>query len=430
MKLKSLIFFSFLCLLGGCLPSTDETTYPQDITLSQEETEKLSYALEGIFYGRTWNGEWQSVAGTTPDEKHESRIQQEKFVYNLLNTMFEEVAEEKKEHFVNLDFQLREVDDEHYGEYLNDKKQQLLFKKTSIDPIIADLFGVKRDEKIDSDQLNREVWIDGFLLSGDQYYFFSYQYYGDVLIHNKGRGTDFQITKVQQESPSDFSFFATYQDDAFSGICNVDFKAEQKKGSEFGYTIKEFRVQNCERFSDFTLIPDGLSVLFLGGDAGELVKPDHWIPFGEKKEISLDLNGDWIDEYFSMGYDSPNGTLLLWVYGDKGRNFVYDFSDEVTATNGEDIIEDSAPQKIEFHFGDFDKDGVKEVIVVISNGKHIVEGVIYALDEEEEGFREIGRLKGRHYLAFDGENGVFYAPYADGDRVQGYVFEAGKLIKK
>ena len=36
----------------------------------------------------------------------------------------------------------------------------------------------------------------------------------------------------------------------------------------------------------------------------------------------------------------------------------------------------------------------------------------------------------RHYFAFDGENGVFYAPYADGDRVQGYVFEAGKLIKK
>ena len=245
------------------MPSTDETTYPQEITLSQEETEKLSYALEGIFYGRTWNREWQSVAGTTPDEKHESRIQQEKFVYNLLNTRFEEVAEEKKEHFVDLDFQLREVDDEHYGEYLNDKKQQLLFKKTDLDPIIADLFGVKRDEKIDFDQLNREVGIDGFLLSGDQYYFFSYQYYGDILIHNKGRGTDFQITKVQQESPSDFSFFATYQDDAFSGICNVDFKAEQKKGSEFGYTIKEFRVQNCERFSDFTLIPDGLSVLFL-----------------------------------------------------------------------------------------------------------------------------------------------------------------------
>ena len=95
------------------------------------------------------------------------------------------------------------------------------------------------------------------------------------MIHNKGRGTDFQITKVQQESPSDFSFFATYQDDAFSGICNVDFKAEQKKGSEFGYTIKEFRVQNCERFSDFILIPDGLSVLFFGGDSEELVKPDH-----------------------------------------------------------------------------------------------------------------------------------------------------------
>lgn len=130
-----------------------------------------------------------------------------------------------------------------------------------------------------------------------------------------------------------------------------------------------------------------------------------------------------------MGYDSPNGTLFLGIYGDKGRNFVYDFSDEVTATKGEDIIEDSAPQRIEFHFGDFDKDGVKEVIVVISNGKHTVEGVIYDLDEEE-GFREIGRLKGRHYLAFDGENGVFYAPYADGDRVKGYIFEAGKLIGK
>ncbi|MBQ7074842.1 hypothetical protein IJM86_07545 [bacterium] len=91
------------------------------------------------------------------------------------------------------------------------------------------------------------------------------------------------------------------------------------------------------------------------------------------------MNNDGIEEYFSIGYDSPNGSLLLGVNGERGRNFVYDFTDEVTATTGEEIVDATAPQRIEFHFGDFDQDQEKEVFVAISNGKEVLEGVIYKL---------------------------------------------------
>lgn len=433
MKLKSLIFFSFCLIFCGCTSEQGENwelTFPQEIMLSQEENEKLSYALEGVFYGRNWNGEWQSIAGKTPEEKRESRVQQEKFIFNLLNQTYEAnfLTENAEDVPLKLDFQLREVDNGYDGEEIGGKWKQMIFEKSSLDRIIQDLFWVSRNEKIDTDQLNREVWIDGFLLSGEQYYFFNYRYYGENLIHNKGRGTRFLISKVQQESESDFSFFATYEDDALSGVCEVDFKAVKNPWSAFWYTVKEFRVQNCEKLWSYTAIPEGASPLLLGSEQS-ISKPEKGSSVGEKREISLDLNNDGIEEYFSIGYDSPNGSLLLGVNGDRGRNFVYDFTDEVTVTEGEEIVDTSAPQRIEFHFGDFDQDDEKEVFVAISNGKDLVEGVIYKL-WGDEGFYEIGRLKGKEYFIFDEEQGIFYAPYAQKGLSRTFVWKDGKLVVK
>jgi hypothetical protein len=33
----------------------------------------------------------------------------------------------------------------------------------------------------------------------------------------------------------------------------------------------------------------------------------------ETRELNIDVNNDWTDEYFKIGPDSPNWSIMLWV---------------------------------------------------------------------------------------------------------------------
>ena len=142
----------------------------------------------------------------------------------------------------------------------------------------------------------------------------------------------------------------------------------------------------------------------------------------ETREKNIDLNWDWIEEYFAIWPDSPNWTKILWINGNEWYNFIYDFSG--------DIVNDYNELKdwlfAEMYFEDLDWDENKEIIVAIWNKKTWVGTNIYKL-WWEAWFTKLWTINWKDYLDYDSESMTIHAPYSNNWICKRYNINNGKI---
>ena len=128
----------------------------------------------------------------------------------------------------------------------------------------------------------------------------------------------------------------------------------------------------------------------------------------ETREKSIDLNWDWIEEYFAIWPDNPNWTKILWVNWDKWYNFIYDFENNIV----DDYNDLLNWLFAEIYFKDLDGDGNVEIIVAVWDKKTWLEANIYKL-WWEEWFTKLWTINGKWYLEYDEDSMTIHAPYSD-----------------
>ena len=429
MKIKNQIFLlSLACIcLTGCNPIKpviiyEGIDYSQEIEVTGNEYTKLSYLLEWMI----------DLENDSPDNRNKPLSTDEQkwtFIFNILNNNYMDKYELPEEAPANPYYPILEDSfipnnwDVHDFVFPVDNEVKVAYKKSDIDQIMTDIVWdtLKDWSKIKQD------WM---ILSGDKYLLFTYLYYGSDLIWNKWRATRFEIDSINQASEKDIEVKARYLDDALENWedldeteCNLTYHISKNPWSFYGYTVNEYMYTWCKLDKNY-IAPDLPSQMIYGID--EWLYSDYVslkIDFATR-EKKIDLNGDWVEEYFSIWPDTPNWTKILWVNWDKWYNFIYDFENNVV----DDYNELLDWLFVEMYFEDLDWDDNKEIIVAIWDKKTRLEANIYKL-WWEEWFTKIWTINGKWYLEYDEDSMTIHAPYSNNWVCQMYEISNGWIHK-
>jgi len=401
-----ILSFSLLFSLTGCTTNKPAQTYPQELGISWLEYDKLSYLLEWIIdikndKANTWN------KPLSTDE------QKWTFIFNILNNNYMDKYENPEEarespYYPILEDSLVPCDwDVHDCVFPIDKTVKVAYKKSDIDKIMNDIVWstLKDWNKI------RQDWM---ILDWDKYLLFTYLYYWSDLIWVKWRMTMFEIDSINQISEKDIEVKARYLDDALEEWenyeieeCYLTYHITKNPKSFFGYTVNEYMYTWCKLDKNY-IAPDFPSQLVYG--IYDWVYSDYVTlkrDFETRKK-NIDLNWDWVEEYFSIWPDSPNWTKILWINWDKWYNFIYDFSHEIV----DDYNELLDWLFVEMYFEDLNWWAGLEIIVAVWDKKTWLEANIYKL-WWNEWFTKLWTINGRSYLDYDDETQTIHAPYSD-----------------
>ena len=429
MKIKNQIFLLILaCItLTGCSPTLpvvidEEIDYSPEVELTGNEYTKLSYLLEGMIdlendLPDTWNKPLNT------DE------QKWTFIFNILNNNYMGKYENPEEAPENPYYPILEDSfipndwDVHDFVFPVDKEVKVSYKKSDVDQILIDIVW---NTLKDWNQIKQ----DWMILSGDKYLLFTYLYYGSDLIGNKWRATRFEIDSINQASEKDIEIKARYLDDALEDgedyeeiECNLTYHISKNPWSFFGYTVNEY-MYTWGKLDPNYIAPDFPSQMIYG--INEWIYSDY-ISLKrdfETREKKIDLNEDWVEEYFAIWPDSPNWTKILWVNWDKWYNFIYDFENSIV-DDYNDLLDWLFA---EMYFEDLDWWDDKEVIVVIWDKKTWLEANIYKL-WWDEWFTKLWTINGRWYLEYDENSMTIHAPYSNNWVCQMYEVADGQIFK-
>ena len=429
MKIKNqIIILSLICIsLTGCSPIQpvviDGTIdYSQKLELTENEYTKLSYLLE-------WIIDLENDSADTWNKPLSMDEQKWSFIFNILNNNYMDKYEIPEEAPENPYYPILEDSfipndwDVHDFVFPIDKEVKVAYKKSDIDQIMtAILWDTLKDwSKI------KQSWM---ILSGDKYLFFTYLYYGSDLIWNRWRATRFEIDSINQASEKDIEVKARYLDDALEDWedidgteCHLTYHISKNPWSFYGYTVNEYMYTWCKLDKDY-IAPDLPSQMIYW--INEWIHSDYTslkTDF-ETREKRIDLNGDWIEEYFTIWPDSPNWTKILGINWDKWYNFIYDFDNNIV----DDYNELLDWLFIEIYFEDLDWDNNKEVIVVIWNKTTWIEANIYKL-WWDEWFIKLWTINGRWYLEYDEDSMTIHAPYSNNWVCQMYKVTDWQVFK-
>ncbi len=417
MKFKNQIFLLSLAYLTlwGCSPTMpvvidEEIDYSQEVELTGNEYAKLAYLLE-------WMIDLENDQADTWNNPLSTDEQKWTFIFNILNNNYMNKYENPEEASENPCYPILEDSfipndwDVHDWVFPVDKEVKVAYKKSDIDQILNDIVW-------DTLKDWTKIIQDWMILSGDKYLLFTYLYYGSDLIWNKWRATRFEIDSINQISEKDIEVKARYLDDALEdwpnyeeNECNLTYHISKNPKSFYGYTVNEYMYTWCKLDPNY-IAPDFPSQMVYG--------IDDWIYSDfitlkrdfETREKSIDLNWDWIEEYFAIGPDSPNWTRILWVNWDTWYNFIYDFENNIV----DDYNELLDWLFVEMYFEDFNEwDWMKEILVVVWDKKIWLEAIEYRLPviPWEKPFEEIWHFYWKSYLEYDGETQTLHAPYSD-----------------
>ena len=429
MKIKNQIFLlSLACItLAGCTPVQpvivdEEIDYSQEIELTGNEYNKLSYLLEGMI-------DLENDSPDTWNKPLNTDEQKWTFIFNILNNNYMDNYENPEEAPENPYYPILEDSfisnegDVHDFVFPVDSEVKVAYKKSDIDQILNDIVW---------DTLNdwSKIIQDWMILSGDKYLFFTYLYYGSDLIWNKWRATRFEIDSINQASEKDIEVKARYLDDALEDWenleeteCNLTYHVSKNPWSFFGYTVNEYMYTWCKLDKNY-IAPDFPSQMIYGID--EWIYSDYITlkTNFETREKEIDLNGNWTEEYFIIWPDSPNWTKILWVNWDIWYNFIYDFKNNIV----DDYNELLDWLFVEMYFEDLDAWDDKEVIVVVWDKKTWLEANVYKL-WWEEWFTKLWTINSRGYLEYDDNLMVIHAPYANNWVCQRYEVADWQVFK-
>ena len=417
MKLKKSIllcgFMFTIFMLNWCT----KTTHSESAEITPNEYPKLIYLLQ-------WVTDIANDQADTWNKPLSTDAQKWTFVFNILNSNYMdkyEIPEEASEnpYYPILDDSFIPNDwDVHDWVFPIDENVKVAYKKSDIDKILKDIVWdtLKDWSKIVQD------WM---ILSGDKYLFFTYEYYWSDLIWNKWRWTRFEIYDTNKISEKIFEIKARYWDDALEDgwvfgdywetECNLTFRISRNPDSFYWFTVNEYMYTWCKMDKNY-IAPDYPSQLVYGISDGlysdyVTLKRDF-----EIRDVKIDLNGDWVDEYFVIWPDNPNWTKILWVVWDKWYNFIYDFTNEIM-DDYNDLLDWLFA---EMYFEDLNWDGNKEVIVVIWNKKTWLEANVYKKLWWEEWFTKLWTIHWKSYLEYYEEDNTLHAPYSKNWVCQSY----------
>ena len=429
MKITNQIFLlSLACVtLSGCTPTLpviidEDIDYSQEIDVTGNEYAKLSYILE-------WMIDLENDSPDTWNKPLSTDEQKWTFIFNILNNNYMdkyELPEEAPEnpYYPILDDSFIPNDwDVHDFVFPIDGEVKVAYKKSDIDKIMNDIVWdtLKDWSKIKQD------WM---ILNDDKYLFFTYLYYGSDLIWNKWRATKFEIDSINQASEKDIEVKARYLDDAledwedlYETECRLTYHISKNPWSFYGYIVNEYMYIWCELDKNY-IAPDLPSQLIYGMNEGIYSDYVSLKTNFEIKENEIDLNWDWIEEYFTIWPDSPNWTKILWINWDKWYNFIYDFTHEVV-DDYNDLLDWLFT---EIYFKDLDSDGNKEIIVAIWDKKTWIEANIYKL-WWEEWFTRLWTINGKWYLEYDEDSMAIHAPYSNNWICQRYEVANWQVFK-
>lgn len=405
-----IISFSLLLFLSGCTTTKPTQTYPQTLEINWLEYDKLSYLLE-------WMIDLEHDQADTWNKPLSTDEQKWTFIFNILNNNYMDKYENPEEspedsYYPIVEDSLIPCDwDVHDCVFPIDETVKVAYKKSDIDKIINDIVWstLKDWNKI------RQEWM---ILDWDKYLLFTYLYYWSDLIWVKWRMTMFEIDSINQLSEKDIEVKARYLDDALQewedyeiNECNLTYHISKNPWSFYGYTVNEYMYTWCKMDPNY-IAPDFPSQMVYGISDGlysdyVTLKRDF-----ETREKSIDLNWDWIEEYFAIWPDSPNWTKILWINGDEWYNFIYDFENDIV----DDYNELLDWLFVEIYFEDFNEwDWMKEILVAIWDKKTRVEAIEYRLPviPWEKPFEEIWHFYWKDYLEYDDETQILHAPYSD-----------------
>jgi len=429
MRFKNQIFLLGLLTitLSGCTPTLpvtidEEINYSQEINLTWNEYDKLSYLLE-------WVINIENDSADTWNKPLSTDAQKWTFIFNILNNNYMDKYENPEEASENPRYPILEDSfipndwDVHDFVFPVDKEVKVAFKKSDIDQILNDVIW---DTLKDWNKITQ----DWMILSGDKYLLFTYEYYSSDLIWNKWRATRFEIDSINQASEKDIEVKARYLDDALEDWedleeteCNLTYHISKNPGTFYGYTVNEYMYTGCKWDKDY-ISPDSHSQLL------------YWIYEGvysdyialkrdfETREKSIDLNWDWNEEYFVIWPDSPNWTKILWVVWDKWYNFIYDFSHEIVDDYNDLLDWLSA----EMYFEDLDWWNDLEIVVVIWDRKTWLEANVYKL-WWDEWFTKMWTINWKSYLEYYEESMTIHAPYSNNGVCQMYEVADWEIFK-
>ena len=421
MKIKNQIFLlSLACItLASCTPVQlvvvdEEIDYSQEIELTGNEYNKLSYLLEGMI----------DLENDSPDTWNKPLSTDEQkwtFIFNILNNNYMDKYETPEEAPENPYYPILEDSfipndwDVHDWVFPVDKEVKVAYKKSDIDQILNDIVW-------DTLKDWTKIIQDWMILSGEKYLLFTYKYYGSDLIWNKWRATRFEIDSINQASEKDIEIKARYLDDALEdwpnyeeNECNLTYHISKNPWSFYGYTVNEYMYTWCKLDPNYIapdlpsqlvywiyewIYSDYITLKHYWEDNVRIYDETHWNP--------IDLNNDWVEEYFIIWPDSPNWTKILWVNWDIWYNFIYDFENSIV-DDYNDLLDWLF---VEMYFEDLDWWNDKEVIVVIWDKKTRLEANIYKL-WREEWFIKLWKINGRWYLEYDKDLMVIHAPYSN-----------------
>jgi len=429
MKIKNQIFLlSLACIsLAGCTPAEpaiidEEIDYSQEVKLSENEYTKLSYLLE-------WMIDLENDSPDTWNKPLSTDEQKWTFIFNILNNNYmdkyetPEEAPENPYYPILEDWFISNDWDVHDFIFPVDNEVKVAYKKSDIDKIMTDIVW---DTLKDWSKIKQE-WM---ILDLNKYLLFTYKYYGSDLIGNKWRATRFEIDSIKQNSEKDIEVKARYLDDALEEWedlseteCNLTYHISKKPRSFYGYTVNEYMYTWCRLDKNY-IAPDLPSQMIYGID--EWIYSDYITlkTDFETREKKIDLDGNWVEEYFIIWPDSPNWTQILWVELLKWHNFIYDFENNIV----DDYNELLDWLFVEMYFEDLDAWDDKEVIVVIWDKKTRLEANVYKL-WWEEWFTKLWTIYGRWYLEYDDNLMVIHAPYSNNWVCQRYEVADWQVFK-
>ena len=429
MRIKNQIFLlSLACItLAGCSPVEpvvidEEIDYSQEIDINENEYAKLSYLLE-------WMIDLENDLPDTWNKPLSTDEQKWTFIFNILNNNYMDKYETPEEAPENPYYPILEDSfifndwDVHDFVFPIDSEVKVAYKKSDIDQIMIDIVW---DTLKDWSKIKQE-WM---ILDLNKYLLFTYIYYGLDLIWNKWRTTRFEIDSIKQASEKDIEVKARYLDDALEGWedideteCNLTYHISKNPWSFYGYTVNEYMYTWCKLDKDY-IAPDLPSQMIYG--INEWISNDYvWLKKQFKsEELNIDLNNDWVEEFFRIGVDSPNWTQILWTKLYKWYNFIYDFEHNIV-DDYNDLLDWLFA---EMYFEDLDWDGNKEIIVAIWDKKTWLEANIYKL-WWEEWFMKLWTINGRWYLEYDGDLRIIHAPYSNNWVCQRYEVADWQIFK-
>jgi len=411
---KNLSFLMISCLslflLTACTPNRptiENNNYPQELEISWLEYDKLSYLLE-------WMIDIKNDKADTWNKPLSTDEQKWTFIFNILNNNYMdkyEIPEEASEnpYYPILDDSFIPNDwDVHDWVFPIDENVKVAYKKSDIDKILKDIvWNTLKDWN--------KIVQDWMILSGDKYLLFTYEYYWSDLIGNKWRATRFEIDSIKQISEKNFEVKARYLDDALEDWesleeteCSLTYHITSNPWSFYWFTINEYMYTWCEMDKNY-IAPDYPSQLVYG--ISDWLYSDYVTlkrDF-ETRERKIDLDGDWVEEYFAIWPDSPNWTKILWIVWDQWYNFIYDFKHEIV-DDYNDLLD---WLYAEVYFEDFNEwDGMKEILVVVWDKKTWLETNVYKL-WGEEWFTKLWTINWKSYLEYYEEDDTLHAPYSD-----------------